>query len=77
MPVAGLLATGFMALSLVLLWRDPIAAGRMFDFHHVTREFWIVVGTAIFGVLWYAGMRLYRRSQGIDVDLAFREIPIE
>jgi hypothetical protein len=30
-----------------------------------------------FGVAWFLGTRLYRRRQGVDVDLAFRRLPIE
>jgi amino acid transporter len=79
-PVMSLVAAvslAFFGLAFVLLWRDPIAAGRMVDFHHTTREFWITIGVAAFGIVWYAGMKMYRRSQGIDVGLAFRQIPIE
>ena len=56
---------------------DPIAAGPMFTLDHLSREFWIVLGIVVFGVAWFLGTRLYRRRQGIDVDLAFRQIPIE
>jgi amino acid transporter len=77
MSLVGAISVAFFALAFVLLWRDPIAAGRMVDFHHATREFWITLGVAIFGVAWYIGMKIYRRSQGVDVGLAFREIPIE
>lgn len=54
-----------------LLWQDPIAAG------HSSRN--IISMAALFGagIVWYVGMRLYRKSQGVDVDLAFQEIPIE
>jgi hypothetical protein len=49
----------------------------MFTLDHLSREFWIVLGIVVFGVVWFAGTRLYRRRQGIDVDLVFRQIPIE
>lgn len=77
MTLTGIVSVAFFGFAFVLLWRDPIAAGRMVDFHHTTREFWITVGVAIFGIVWYVGMKMYRRSQGIDVGLAFRQIPIE
>jgi amino acid transporter len=77
MSIVGAISVAFFALAFVLLWRDPIAAGRMVDFHHATREFWITIGVAIFGIAWYLGMKAYRASQGVDVGLAFREIPIE
>jgi hypothetical protein len=43
----------------------------------VTTEFWIVLGTLVAATAWYVGNRIYRRSQGVDVDLAFKQIPIE
>lgn len=77
MTLTGIVSVAFFALAFVLLWRDPLAAGRMVDFHHATREFWITLGVAIFGVVWYVGVKMYRRSQGSDIGLAFRQIPIE
>jgi amino acid transporter len=77
MALTGIVSVAFFVFAFVLLWRDPIAAGRMVDLHHTTREFWITVGVGIFGVVWYTGMKMYRRSQGIDIGLAFRQIPIE
>jgi hypothetical protein len=49
----------------------------MFTLGSASREFWMVLGIVVFGVAWFLGTRLYRRRQGIDVDLAFRQIPIE
>ena len=45
----------------------------------VTRDIsLIVMGTVIgLGVLWYIGAFLYNRSRGIDVTLAYAEIPPE
>jgi amino acid transporter len=77
MSVVALCAFAFFVFVFVLLWRDRIAAGPMFDSHHVTREFWISLGVAAFGVVWYLGMKAYRRARGIDINLAFQEIPIE
>jgi len=31
----------------------------------------------VFGALWYAGAKAYRRRRGIDIRLAFQQIPIE
>lgn len=75
MSIAGLVGVAFFVLSLVLLWRDEIAAGPLIDTDK--RDFWIVVGTLVFGIVWYVGAKLYRRRQGVDVDLAFKQIPIE
>jgi amino acid transporter len=77
MAVTGAISLAFFALVLYLLWNDPIAAGPMFTLDHLSREFWLVLGTVVFGVAWFLGNRLYRRRQGIDVDLAFRQLPIE
>jgi amino acid transporter len=77
MSIAGGVAALFFIYVGYLLWNDPIAAGPMFTLHHLSREFWIVLGIVAFGVVWFAGTKLYRRRQGIDIDLAFRQIPIE
>jgi hypothetical protein len=77
MVVTAAISLAFFALVLFLLWNDPIAAGPMFTLGSVSREFWMVLGIVVFGVAWFLGTRLYRRRQGIDVDLAFRQIPIE
>jgi amino acid transporter len=77
MAVTGAISLAFFALVLYLLWNDPIAAGPMFTLDHLSREFWLVLGIVVFGVAWFLGNRLYRRRQGIDVDLAFRQLPIE
>jgi hypothetical protein len=77
MVVTAIISLAFFALVLFLLWNDPIAAGPMFTLGSVSREFWIVLGIVVFGLAWFLGTRLYRRRQGIDVDLAFRQIPIE
>ena len=77
MVLTAVVSLAFFALVLILLWNDPIAAGPMFTLSHLSREFWIVLGIVVFGVAWFLGARAYRRRQGIDVDLAFRQIPIE
>jgi amino acid transporter len=77
MVVTAVISLAFFVLVLFLLWNDPIAAGPMFTLGSVSREFWIVLGIVVFGLAWFLGTRLYRRRQGIDVDLAFRQIPIE
>jgi amino acid transporter len=77
MAVTGAVSLVFFALVLYLLWNDPIAAGPMFTLDHLSREFWLVLGVVAFGVAWFVGTKLYRRRQGVDVDLAFRRLPIE
>jgi amino acid transporter len=76
MSVAGALSVAFFALAFVLLWRDDNAAGPLLGHAHRT-ELWIVAGTLVAGIGWYIGNMLYRRRQGVDIELAFKQIPIE
>ncbi len=77
MSVTGALSVVFFGAMIYLLWNDPIAAGPLFTLHHLSREFWIVLGIVVAGALWYAGSKVYRSRQGIDLNLAFAQIPIE
>ena len=64
---------GFLA-SQAYFWNlffDDIAAG------HKTNQLIIVGGVFAIGVMFYFVMKAIRRSQGVDVSLAFKEIPIE
>jgi len=64
---------GFIAAQLYFwtLFFDPNAAG------HNPTQVVIVVGVFVLGLAFYYIMKLIKRSQGIDVTLAFKEIPIE
>lgn len=73
--IAGVLGLAFFVFVFVLLWRDRNAAGPLVDVDNT--GFWIVVGAIGAATLWYIGNKLYRRSKGVDIDLAFRQIPIE
>ena len=53
------------------LYADPIAAGRQ------PKQVAIVAGGFVIGVVFFCIMKAYRRSRGIDVNLAFKAIPIE
>jgi APA family basic amino acid/polyamine antiporter len=78
LSILGFLSTAFFVAVIWLLWDDPNAAGALINFHgSQTSTFWIVVGTLIGAVAWYVGTRIYRRRQGINLDLAFAQIPIE
>jgi APA family basic amino acid/polyamine antiporter len=76
MSITGALTVAFFGLAIVLLWKDKIAAGPLIA-HHLPTDFWILVSTLGAGILWYIGNRVYRSRQGIDIDLAFKQIPIE
>ncbi len=54
-----------------LLFLDPSAAG------HDPIQVMIVAGVFVLGLAFYYVMKMIRLSQGIDVTLAFKEIPIE
>lgn len=77
MTITGALTAAFFAVVIVLLWRDANAAGPLFSSDGVRTEFWIILGTLVAGALWYVGNKLYRRRQGVDIELAFKQIPIE
>ncbi len=78
MAVTGALALAFFGFAGYLLWTDPIAAGPLFTFREpLSSSFWLMVGAVLIGTIWYIGMKLYRRRQGVNIDLAFRQIPIE
>jgi len=38
---------------------------------------WIILGAAVIAFILYPIIRAYRKSQGIDIDLIFREVPPE
>ena len=64
---------GFLAAQFYFwtLFFDPNAAG------HDPTQVAIVVGVFVIGLAFYYIMKMIRASQGIDVTLAFKEIPIE
>lgn len=64
---------GFLAAQFYFwtLYFDPNAAG------HDPTQVAIVAGVFVFGLAFYFIMKMIRKSQGIDVTLAFKEIPIE
>ena len=53
------------------LFIDENAAG------HDPQQMAIVGGVFVIGLVFYFVMKQIRRSQGVDVTLAFKEIPIE
>ena len=88
-PVSGLRVFGLPAMSVVgavafvffgflefRLWKDPIVAGPIIK-SPLPLEFWILSGTIVLGALWYARVKAYRRRGGVDIRLAFQQIPIE
>jgi len=77
MAILGALGAVFFLGVVIALWFDPIAAGPLVSADGVKLEFWVVLGLLVLGIFWYVGARVYRRKQGVDIDLAFKQIPVE
>ena len=77
MPAAGLVAAVFFAVMFWLLWQDPIAAGALIKPSKMPVEAWITLGAVIVGAVWYLWVKAYRKRRGINISLAFTQIPIE
>ena len=75
--VTTVISTVFFALAFWLLWRDPIAAGPLIKLSKMPVEAWITLGAIVAGTAWYLGAKAYRKRRGIDISLAFQQIPIE
>ena len=71
MTVACALGTAGSQFYFWTLWSDPVAAG------HDPVQLALVGGLFVIGIVFYFVMKGIRASQGIDVTLAFKEIPIE
>jgi amino acid transporter len=76
MSITGALTVAFFGLAFVLLWKDDIAAGPLIS-SHLPTDFWIIASVLVAAIVWYIGNRIYRHRRGVDVSLAFREIPVE
>ena len=77
MPAAGAIATVFFGYAFWLLWEDPNAAGPLIKPSKMPVEAWITLGAIVVGTAWYLGAKAYRKRRGIDISLAFQQIPIE
>lgn len=71
MTVAGALGLGATLVLTVLLWNDEVAAGHSLK---SLATIGVVFGV---GLLWYFFARMMRTRQGLAIDRAFAEIPIE
>jgi len=77
MPLAGGIAAAFMGYAFWLLWEDANAAGPLIKPSKMPVEAWITLGAVVAGTAWYLGAKAYRRRRGINISLAFQQIPIE
>jgi amino acid transporter len=71
MTVAGALALIAVCVLTALLWNDPIAAG------HSPQSIGTIAVVFAIGAFWYVAARAVRRRQGLRLERAFAEIPIE
>jgi amino acid transporter len=77
MPLSGGIAAAFMGYAFWLLWEDANAAGPLIKPSRMPVEAWITLGAVVAGTAWYLGAKAYRRRRGINISLAFQQIPIE
>jgi amino acid transporter len=77
MPASGAISTVFFGWVFWLLWEDPNAAGPLIKASKMPVEAWITLGAIVAGAAWYLGAKAYRKRRGIDISLAFQQIPIE
>jgi amino acid transporter len=69
--ILGFLMGGFMVVSFLFVKDLGLA------FSNDALPYWIVLGTAAFGLIVYLIMKSVQRSKGIKVEYAFQEIPPE
>ena len=77
MPLSGGIAAAFMGYAFWLLWEDANAAGPLIKPSKMPVEAWITLGAVVAGTVWYLAAKAYRRRRGINISLAFQQIPIE
>ncbi len=71
MSVALRLGLGATIILTIMLWNDPIAAG------HSPASLGTIGIVFGLGLIWYFVVRAIRARQGLHIDRAFKEIPIE
>lgn len=73
MAIVGGLAVITMAILLVVILNDPISGFSVGDPFNLIFN----VGVYLFGAVYYFAARYIQRMRGVNVDLAFQEIPVE
>lgn len=71
MTVACFLGTVASQFYFWVLFADPVAAG------HKTDQVIIVAGVFAIGIVFFFAMKAYREAHGVDINRAFKEIPVE
>lgn len=75
-PVVAIAGAGAMAVT-VLLWVLYFSYKPQFGLTDVGRMFIIFGGAVALAAIYYVVAKLVRRGQGVDIDLAYAEIPPE
>ena len=71
MTLACGLATAVIVVWTWLLWVDPVAAGTS------RRPLWTAIVIALVVAIYYLLLNAYKRRQGQDLGVAFKQIPVE
>lgn len=74
-PLAAVAGLGAIGVSIFLYW--AYFHYPFFGLAQKTNLYYWLIGAVGFGALWYLGARLVRRSQGLDIDRVYAEIPPE
>ena len=72
LQISGALTSALAAFAIFLVFYFKDETGL------ASHPWWAAISPALlvgFGVLWWFGVRAYRRSQGVDLDLLYRTIP--
>jgi basic amino acid/polyamine antiporter, APA family len=75
-PVVSIAGIGAIATA-VFIWILYFHYPAQFGLSDKQKMFTIFGATIVLAVIYYVGIKLYRRSQGVDIDLAYSEIPPE
>lgn len=71
LTIAGALSLAFWVISLYFNFTTPVLGASSATMR------WFVIGCLVVPCFWFVGNALYRRRQGVDVSLAFAELPPE
>jgi amino acid transporter len=69
--ISGLLGTAAFAYVIYLLWNDSVAAG------HTNLSVGVQLGLFAAGLVAFLAVKYVRASRGVDINYAFKEIPVE
>jgi basic amino acid/polyamine antiporter, APA family len=71
LSAAGAIGLVAALIIVVMLWNDPVAAG------HDWKTLSVVIGMFAAGAIWYFVAKSIRRREGLSIERAYQEIPID